>query len=73
METLVRIADALGRFSARYVPSAFAVAVLLTLLAFALRLTWAGAAPMDAMKGWGGGSWELLSLPMQMAPGRWRS
>ncbi|WP_437724363.1 MULTISPECIES: short-chain fatty acid transporter [unclassified Sorangium] len=67
METLVRIADALGRFSARYVPSAFAIAVLLTLLAFALGLTWAGAAPMDVVKGWGGGFWELLSFSMQMA------
>ncbi|XXY17649.1 TIGR00366 family protein [Sorangium sp. So ce216] len=67
MTTLVRIADALGRFSARYVPSAFSIAVLLTLLAFALGLTWAGAAPMDVVKGWGGGFWELLSFSMQMA------
>ncbi|WP_441289758.1 TIGR00366 family protein [Sorangium sp. KYC3313] len=67
METLVRIADALGRFSARYVPSAFAIAVLLTLLAFGLGLTRAGAAPMDVVKGWGGGFWELLSFSMRMA------
>ena len=32
MEILVRIAEALGRFSARYVPGSFAIAVLLSLL-----------------------------------------
>lgn len=67
MDVLVRMADGLGRFSARFVPSAFAIAVLLTLLAFAMGLLWAGAEPMTVLRGWGGGFWELLSFSMQMA------
>lgn len=67
MERLVRIADALGRFSARFVPSAFAIAVLLTLATWGLALGWAGASPHAVLKGWGDGFWELLTFSMQMA------
>lgn len=67
MDALVRIADALGRFSARYVPSAFAIAVLLTFIAFGLGVTWGGAPADTVIRGWGGGFWELLSFSMQMA------
>lgn len=67
METLVRIAEALGRFSARFVPSAFSIAVLLTLLTLGLAVGWAGASPVKAVEAWGGGFWELLTFSMQMA------
>lgn len=67
METLVRIAEGLGRFSARFVPSAFAIAVLLTLFTMVMAVGWAGAPPMKVLDGWGGGFWELLSFSMQMA------
>ncbi|XXF77507.1 TIGR00366 family protein [Myxococcaceae bacterium GXIMD 01537] len=67
METLVRIAEGLGRFSARFVPSAFAIAVLLSFLTMALAVGWAGAPPLTVLNGWGGGFWELLSFSMQMA------
>ncbi|WNZ62982.1 TIGR00366 family protein [Myxococcus sp. MxC21-1] len=67
METLVRIAESLGRFSSRFVPSAFAIAVLLTLLTMALATGWAGAAPPAVLDAWGGGFWELLGFSMQMA------
>lgn len=67
MNRLVAFADLLGRLTARLVPSAFAIAVLLTLFTFALALVW-GDAPLPAIvKGWGDGFWELLSFSMQMA------
>ncbi len=67
METLVRIAEGLGRFSARFVPSAFAIAVLLSLFTMALATGWAGASPPKVLDAWGGGFWELLTFSMQMA------
>ncbi|MGZ3458999.1 MAG: short-chain fatty acid transporter [Archangium sp.] len=67
METLVRMAEALGRFSARFVPSSFAIAVLLTLLTLGLALGWAEAPPARVLEAWGGGFWELLTFSMQMA------
>ncbi|HZI10752.1 MAG TPA: TIGR00366 family protein [Myxococcus sp.] len=67
METLVRIAEGLGRFSARFVPSAFAIAVLLSLFTMALATGWAGASPPKVLDAWGAGFWELLTFSMQMA------
>ncbi|MCI0669014.1 MAG: TIGR00366 family protein, partial [Myxococcaceae bacterium] len=67
MHRLAHLADALGRFSARFVPSAFAIAVLLTLLSFVLGITWGGATPARVLAGWGDGFWELLTFSMQMA------
>ncbi|MBS1150967.1 MAG: atoE [Myxococcaceae bacterium] len=67
MERLSRIAEALGRWTSRWVPSAFSIAVLLTLLTAVVALVWAGASPAAALKAWGGGFWELLSFSMQMA------
>ena len=69
METLVRIAEGLGRFSARFVPSAFAIAVLLTLLTMGLALGWAGAPPQQGARRLGRrllGAAHLLH-----ADGRW--
>lgn len=69
MDFHVRIADGLGRFSARWVPSAFAIAVLLTLITFLLGLAWAGATPMEIVQGWGlgFGNAKILTFAMQMA------
>ncbi|MFY1832381.1 short-chain fatty acid transporter [Myxococcus fulvus] len=67
MDTLVRIAEALGRFSARFVPSAFSIAVLLSLLTMGLAMGWVGASPPKVLDAWGGGFWELLTFSMQMA------
>lgn len=67
VDVLTRIAERLGRWTARWVPSAFTIAVLLTLLTYALATLWAGASPQAALKAWGGGFWELLSFSMQMA------
>ena len=67
MERLSRLADALGRFTARVVPSAFSIAVLLTFVTFALALGWGHASLALVLRGWGDGFWELLSFSMQMA------
>jgi short-chain fatty acids transporter len=67
MDRFVRSADALGRFTARFVPSAFSIAVLLTLLTFTLALTWGGASLPSVIKSWGDGFWELLTFSMQMS------
>lgn len=67
MGFLVRIAEALGRLTARLVPSAFAIAVLLSLFIFVLGLTWGGGTLPQVLNGWAGGFWELLAFSMQMA------
>jgi short-chain fatty acids transporter len=64
---LPRLADALARLSARWVPDAFSIAVLLTLLALALGLTVGGASPAQCVLAWGNGVWVLLSFAMQIA------
>jgi short-chain fatty acids transporter len=64
---LPRLADGLARFSARWVPDAFSIAALLTLVALALGLTVGGASPALCALAWGGGVWALLSFGMQIA------
>lgn len=67
MDLLARLADALGRFSQRFVPSAFAIAVLLSILTAALALVATEAGPGEVLRAWGGGFWDLLAFAMQMA------
>nr|WP_245814752.1 TIGR00366 family protein [Cystobacter ferrugineus] len=67
VETLVRIAEALGRFSARYVPGSFAIAVLLSLFTMGLAVGWTDTPAPRVLDAWGSGFWELLSFSMQMA------
>lgn len=64
---LPRLAEALARLSARYVPDAFSIAALLTLLALGLGMTFGGASPAQCVLAWGGGVWALLSFGMQIA------
>jgi short-chain fatty acids transporter len=64
---LPRLADALARVSARYVPDSFTIACLLTLFTFVMGMTLGGASPGATLNAWGGGFWELLGLSMQMA------
>ena len=45
MSFLPRLADALARFSARYVPDSFTIACLLTLFTFAMGMSLGGATP----------------------------
>jgi short-chain fatty acids transporter len=63
---LSRLADALARVSARWVPDAFSIACILTLLTVAFALTVGGATPAQCVKAWGSGFWELLAFSMQI-------
>ena len=63
---LQRIARALTTWSTRWVPDAYVIAVLLTVLAFGLALACTDAGPLDLVRAWGGGFWELLPFGMQM-------
>jgi short-chain fatty acids transporter len=64
---LVRGVDAMARWSARWVPNAFVIACLLTLITFAMVLLVTHRSPADALGYWSGGFWELLEFTMQMA------
>ncbi len=63
---LARLAALLATVAERYVPSAFAIAVLLTGVVFAGALA-IGATPGDTVVAWGQGFWTLSPFAMQMA------
>lgn len=63
---LASVAEALARFSARFVPDAFSIACLLTVLAVVLGLTVGGAGPVEVVTAWGSSFWELLAFSMQI-------
>lgn len=67
MEFLGRIALALNRWSERWIPSSFSIAVLLTLVTFGLAVGLTDTTPLQALVSWGDGFWELLSFSMQMS------
>jgi short-chain fatty acids transporter len=66
MPLLSRVATALTALSQRWIPSAFAIAVLLTFVIFAIAIA-AGASPAQTLIEWGNGFWTLLPFAMQMA------
>lgn len=63
---LARIATALTRFSSRWVPDAWIIAVLLTLFTAALALSFTDSGPDQVVQVWGDGFWALLPFAMQM-------
>lgn len=60
------IADFFTNLMRRWLPDPLVIAVILTVLAMMLALTWGGAAPMAVVGYWGDGFWDLLSFTMQM-------
>ena len=66
MDALGRIALALTRWSERWIPSSFVIAILLTLVTAVLALVLTPAGPVQVLSYWGDGFWELLSFAMQM-------
>jgi short-chain fatty acids transporter len=64
---LARLADALARASARYVPDAFSIAAVLTLVTCLLGLTAGAAGPAQVARAWGDNVWALLPFSMQIA------
>lgn len=67
VSVLTRAANAAAGWSARWVPNAFVIACLLTLVVFVLVVTVAGKDPIAAQGYWVKGFWELLELAMQMS------
>jgi short-chain fatty acids transporter len=66
MSFLSRFATVLTAIAQRWIPSAFAIAVLLTFVIFAVAIG-AGASPARVLIEWGNGFWTLLPFAMQMA------
>lgn len=62
---LQRLGGALSRLSERYVPDAWIICLMLTLLAFVLAWVGPGADPLTSARAWGDGVWKLLTLAMQ--------
>ena len=63
---LSRAALALTRWSERFVPSSFVIALLLTAVLFGLAVGLTPTTPLDAVRAWGNGFWTLLGFAMQM-------
>ncbi|MCI0329478.1 MAG: TIGR00366 family protein [candidate division Zixibacteria bacterium] len=66
MKILSRTAAGLINVSERLIPSAFVIALILTLFTFVLSLGVAQTSLADAIKFWGNGFWKLLPFAMQM-------
>jgi short-chain fatty acids transporter len=64
---LSALAVRLSDLTARVVPSAFAIALLLTFVTFAFAMAVAGAAPSRVVIEWGNGFWALVPFAMQMS------
>jgi len=63
---LARIAHALSRFSSRWVPDAWVIAVFLSVVTGVLAIGLTDAGPSDVVRHWGDGFWKFLTFAMQM-------
>ena len=61
-----RIIDFFVRFFLRWVPDAFVVALVLSLLTFGLAITVAGFGVTETLNSWGDGFWNLLRFTNQI-------
>jgi short-chain fatty acids transporter len=64
---LQKLASASTRWSTRWVPDAWVIAVILTIVAYVLGLIFTKATAFQLIQNWGSGFWTLLSFGMQMA------
>jgi short-chain fatty acids transporter len=64
---LQKLASASTRWSTRWVPDAWVIAVILTIVAYVLGLIFTKATAFQLVQNWGSGFWTLLSFGMQMA------
>ena len=62
-----QIVPLLTRLTESYVPSAFSIACILTVIVFAAGVLVAGHSPYDCLLQWGQGFWVLLTFAMQMS------
>lgn len=63
---LAKVANRFSRFVERYLPDAFVIAVLMTLLVFFLAWLMNLSSPMSLIESWGTGFWTYLAFTMQM-------
>jgi len=63
---LDRLTSGFVRTFERWMPDSFVVAICLTVFAFALGITVAGATPLEAIVAWGDGFWDLLAFTNQI-------
>lgn len=63
---LTRAAAALTRWTSRWVPSAFSIACILTVITLVLGVTVGEGEPVAVLEAWGAGFWALLKFGMQM-------
>ena len=66
MNILSRIAVTLNNWTSRWVPSAFSIAILLTIVTLVLATIFTTHTVVECIRFWGDGFWELLSFGMQM-------
>jgi len=65
MSVLARAGLAITRWTERWVPDSWVIAVFLTLVVAGLAIGAGGASPAVALDAWGRGLWALLALAMQ--------
>jgi short-chain fatty acids transporter len=63
---LQQLASASTRWSTRWVPDAWVIAVILSIVAYFLGLFFTRSSPYQLIQFWGNGFWVLLSFAMQM-------
>src|SRR3989337_636711 len=66
MTLISKLSESLTNFSQKFVPTPFAIALILTIFTFALALLFTGSNFYSLVQYWGNGFWELLSFAMQM-------
>ncbi|CDL84647.1 TIGR00366 family protein [Xenorhabdus szentirmaii] len=64
---IARIARVMTRIVSRYLPDPLIFAMLLTILTFITALSLTPSTPVNLVKMWGDGFWNLLAFGMQMA------
>jgi short-chain fatty acids transporter len=64
---LQRLAGAMTRWSTRWVPDAWIIAVILSVITYVLGLAFTRSTPYQLVQYWGNGFWILLSFAMQMS------
>src|SRR5687767_237001 len=60
------VSTALTRWSTRFVPDAFVIALVLTGVVAVLAFALTDVTPVGLVESWGGGLWQLLELASQM-------
>ncbi len=66
MQLLSRAALALTRWTERWIPSSFVIALVLTAALFGLAVGLTPTSPLEVVRAWGDGFWTLLGFAMQM-------